>query len=129
MADTQRWWDTWLIRLAPLIHRWSGRIILTACIASIVGGWFAWGLAGNLKTDMAGLLPDSFRSVQTLRRIEERLGGLGSLRLAIECPDLAVAKRYAEALAPRLLDSPLVNYLDYKSAVAFFKQYGLLYLE
>ncbi|MCH7479435.1 MAG: hypothetical protein IIA14_15210 [SAR324 cluster bacterium] len=129
MAKKQRWWDTWLVRLAPLTHQRSGRIILTACIASVVGGWFAWGLTGNLKTDMAEMLPDSFRSVQTLRRIEERLGGLGSLRLTIECPELAVAKQYAEALAPRLLDSPLINYLDYKSDVTFFKQYGLLYLE
>jgi uncharacterized protein len=130
MSDKRHLWDAWLVRLAPLTHLRTARILILSIVFSIVGGYFASDLIHNLKTDLAELLPESFQSVKTLRRIEERLGGLGNLRLAIECPDLNVAIEYAETiLAPALLKSPIVNYLDYKNDIAFYKQYGLLYME
>jgi len=39
------------------------------------------------------------------------------------------SKAFAENLVPRLLASPIVNYLDYKNDAAFYKQNGLLLLD
>ncbi|MFQ5824469.1 MAG: RND family transporter [bacterium] len=96
-------------------------------MASIVGGYFASKLA--LQSDLAELLPESFESVKALNRIEEEVGGVGHLRIILETKKFAAAKAFANDLEPKLLTSPLVNYLDYKNDVAFYKKNALLFLE
>ena len=85
-------------QFVPLVHRRAGSILAIAVLVSGVAGWLALDILGTIKTDLADLLPRTYPSVQTLDRIDEKLGGLGILRIALECEDLPAAIAFAEAL-------------------------------
>ena len=102
-------------------------ILIAAIVLSAIGGYFASKL--TLQSDLAELLPESFESVKALNRIKEEVGGVGNLRIAIETKDFDAAVRFAERLGPRLLASPMINRVDYKNDVDFYKKNALLFLE
>ncbi|NIR50900.1 MMPL family transporter, partial [candidate division KSB1 bacterium] len=102
-------------------------ILIAALVLSAVGGYFAAKLP--LESDLAELLPDRFQSVQTLNRIRDEIGGVGHLRVILDTQNFEAAKKFAEDLEQRLLQSPIVNYVDYKNDVAFYKKNALLFLE
>ena len=110
-----------------LIYRNYIPILTVALVVSIIGGYYASKL--TLESDLAELLPDNFESVKALDRIKDEVGGVGNLQIVIESKDIEKAKAYAEALAPKLLANPIVNYLDYKNDTAFYKKNGLLLLD
>jgi len=102
-------------------------ILITALIASAVGGYFTSKL--TLQSNLAALLPDTFESVKVLNRIKEEIGGVGQVRIVLESKDFDAMRMFADELAPRLLASPLINYVDYKNDVAFYKRNALLFME
>jgi hypothetical protein len=99
---------------------------MVAVLTAVIGGFFASKL--SLRSDLAELLPKNLQSVKALERIQDEVGGIGNIKIIVESKDLEATKSFLEALAPELLQSPLVNYLDYKNDVAFYKKYGLLLL-
>jgi predicted RND superfamily exporter protein len=109
------------------IYKYYIPILLIAFVVSLIGGYYASKL--TLQSDLAELLPDSFESVKALNRIKDEVGAVGNLRIILETKNFEAAKAFANDLAPKLLASPLVNYLDYKNDVAFYKRNALLFLE
>jgi uncharacterized protein len=86
----------------------------------------------ELRTDFQDLLPEGQPSVLALRKIVERVGGVGTLNLAIESDDKQASKRFAEDLVAALrarLGHELQG-IDYTTAPvrAFFRKNGALYL-
>ncbi|MFQ6112620.1 MAG: hypothetical protein ACE5NG_00880, partial [bacterium] len=109
------------------VYRHYIPILIVALFASVVGGYFASKL--TLESDLAELLPGSFVSVKALERIKEEVGGIGNLLILLESDNFEAMKALANDLEPKLLASPIVNYLDYKNDVAFYKKNALLFLE
>ncbi len=114
-------------RACYFISKYYLYILAMALITAIVGGYYGSKL--KLETDLTALLPENFESVKALNRIKEEVGGIGQLRLVIETKDFNAAKRFANDLAPELLKSPVVKYVDYKNDVQFYKKNALLFLE
>lgn len=110
-----------------IVYRYYIPILVVALFTSLIGGYFTSKL--TLQSNLAELLPDNFESVKALNRIKDEVGGVGNLQIVIETKDIEKAKAFAENLAPRLLANPIVNYLDYKNDVAFYKKNGLLLLD
>ncbi len=117
----------YLHRKCDLIIRYYLPIILVAVLGAGVGAYYTARL--QLQTDLTALLPEHFESVQALKRIEEEVGGVGQLRVVIETADFSAAKKFAEDLAPQLLKSDFVKYVDYRNDVAFYRKNALLFLE
>ncbi len=114
-------------RTCYLISKYYLYIIIVAVVTAIIGGYYGSKL--KLETDLTALLPENFESVKTLNRIKEEVGGIGQLRLVIETKDFNAAKRFANDLAPELLKSPTIKYVDYKNDVQFYEKNALLFLE
>ena len=110
-----------------LISKYYIPILLVALIATAIGGFYASKL--TLQSDLSALLPDTFESVKALNRIKEEVGGVGQLQILVETKDYSAARNFIEVLGPRLLASPLINYVDYKNDVQFYKKNALLFLE
>lgn len=66
----RRWVETW-VRVS-VRHPWLSAAVWVALTALAL--WVASGLA--LKTDLAALLPRTYKSVEQLDRIKEKVGGL-----------------------------------------------------
>ncbi|RMD94358.1 MAG: hypothetical protein D6813_02360 [Calditrichaeota bacterium] len=113
-------WNRW-------IYKYYRSILITAFVLALIGGYLASKL--SLESDLSRLLPESFESVKALHKIEKEIGGVGNLRIIIETKDFEAAKSFADSLAPRLLASPYVNYIEYKNDVKFYKKNALLLLE
>ncbi|MCG8604321.1 MMPL family transporter [bacterium] len=119
-----------MIRFPPkpsFVYKNYVTILAIAVLLTAGGGYYAAKL--TLESDLAKLIPSNYESVKALERIKEEVGGVGNIKVIIEAQDIGAAKAFAEELGPKLLASPIVNYLDYKNDVAFYKKNGLLFLE
>jgi uncharacterized protein len=87
----------------------------------------------KLKSDFKELLPDTFQSVRDLDRIVARVGGTGSLIIAVEGDDQAAMIRFTNDLVARLKAAPpgYVNRVEYNVADTkdFFEKNKYLYME
>ena len=100
-----------LQKLHPFTYRYYGLILILALIASLIGGYFTSKL--TLESDLAELLPDSFVSVQTLERIKNEVGGIGNLEILLESNNYQSLESFANDIAPKLLGSTIIKYVDY----------------
>lgn len=116
-----------LPNIRSLPHRHHVAILVVAGVATAVGGYLTSKL--SLQSDLADMLPDRFESVKAVERMKQEVGGVGELRVVVETGNFAAATAFAEALEPKLLASPYVNYVDYKRDVAFYKRNALLFLD
>jgi predicted RND superfamily exporter protein len=120
---------TKLIRtLDAPIRRHSKGIVFLSVIMTVVGGYLTSKL--KLDTDLAALLPDSFTSVQALRKMESEVGGgTSSLRVALKSQDFSAATALAHQLAEALVESESVGSVDYQNDVDFYERNALLFLD
>ncbi len=86
-----------------------------------------------LKSNLKELLPPNYQSVRELNRVLERVGGVGSLIVAVEGPDEESNKRFLDDLAVRLQELPQgqIRYLSYKAddVRRFYEDRFLYYLD
>ncbi|HEX5036491.1 MAG TPA: MMPL family transporter [bacterium] len=87
----------------------------------------------KLKSDFKELLPDTFQSVVDLNRIVDRVGGTGTLIVAVEGDDQAAMIRFTEDLVAKLKAAPpgFVNRVEYNIADTknFFEKNKYLYMD
>ncbi len=107
-------------------------IWLTAILLTVLPAFF-FAKKLTLESDFKRLLPSDKQSVIVLNRIIEKVGGVGSLAIAIECEDYKATERFMEDLAVELRKLPekYVRFLDYNVSKAkqFFKDNRYLYME
>ncbi len=109
-----------------VIRRYYLYIVILALVFAGVGAYYTSKL--TLQTDLTALLPESFTSVKAYNEIKKKVGGIGELRIVIETQDFNAAVKFANELAPALLKSPYVKYVDYKNDVEFYEKNALLFL-
>jgi hypothetical protein len=104
-------------------------------VATFLGLTICFALAARhleLRTDFKNLLPDGQPSVVALEELMRRVGGLGTLNLAIESTDLRASKRFVEDLVAviRARLGEDIHSIDYTVAPIrrFYERYGSLYL-
>lgn len=132
-------------RLQPvvgLIYRRYWLFILTALLLtlgalySLIGGLFIEG-APLLKvnTNLASLIPKSYKSVQSLNKIKEKVSGIDKLEILIQSDDFDASLRFAKHLIPKLMalknptdGAPYIASIEYRNAVEFFEKYQLLFV-
>lgn len=87
----------------------------------------------KLKSDFKELLPAHFQSVRDLDRIVERVGGTGSLMVAIESEDSKASVRFAEDLVTQLKAYPpeFIQSIEYNvsDVIHFFEHNKYLYMD
>lgn len=121
-----------LDRYAGFLCRHPAAVLLFSLMVTGVAGLAAVRL--ELRSSFEELLPDSYRSVRDLRRLVERVGGLGTLVVAVEGDDLKASERFAEDLVVRLrtnLPPDYVQYVEYRvdQQRAFLERNKYLYAE
>ncbi|PIR17584.1 MAG: hypothetical protein COV46_03705 [Deltaproteobacteria bacterium CG11_big_fil_rev_8_21_14_0_20_49_13] len=86
----------------------------------------------SIKGDLKELLPDNYQSVKDLNATLERIGGVGSLIVVAESPNVNANKKFMDDLASRIEKLPegTIRYLDYKSddIKKFYEKYTLYYI-
>jgi len=109
------------------IRKHYGLILAVAAVSAGAGAYYSSKL--KLDSDLAALLPDSFQSVQALKRMEGEVGGTDQLRVALRTQDFDAAVRLADSLAVALSRSEYVGSVDYRNDVDFYERHALLFLD
>jgi uncharacterized protein len=117
-------------RFAAFVERRAGTIVLAFLLITVGFGFSLRQLV--LQTDFEDLLPEGQPSVVAFREINKRVGGMGTLNVAIESPDPAASKRFLEDLVKALRQkmAPQLHSIDYTVAPVrrFYEKNGVLYL-
>ncbi|MGI9628064.1 MAG: MMPL family transporter, partial [Longimicrobiales bacterium] len=108
------------------IRRFHKVILLLASLATAVGGYFTSQL--GLDTDLRRLIPSSYPSVQAAERVEQELGSVSQLRVALRSQSFDALVRLADVLAVELAQSDYVRSVDYVNDVEFYETNALLFL-
>jgi hypothetical protein len=116
---------------ARFIERHAGAVIVGFLLLT---AFFALSLRRlELRTSFEDLLPDGQPSVTALHEIVERVGGVGTLNVAIESEDKEASKRFARDLAAALQIRMAkdLHTIDWTMAPVrrFFEKNGVLYLK
>ncbi len=118
-------------RYARFLEQHAGKIVVAFLLLT---GFFALSLRKlELRTSFEDLLPDGQPSVKALEEIVRRVGGVGTLNVAIESTDKEASKRFARDLVAAL-QSKLgkeLQTIDWTMAPVrrFFEKNGVLYLK
>ena len=120
----QVWRGHFLCELLQRRFRW---ILVIAALATVAGGYFSSRL--SLESDLAALLPDSFKSVQALNQVRDEVGGVGVLRIVLASHDFPAMLRLAGDLEPRLEASEFIRDVEFRNDVEFYRKHALLFLD
>src|SRR5262249_6398569 len=95
-------------RFFIVYNRWLNRLRwpLAVLFVLLFAGSILVAKHLKLKSDFKELLPDTFQSVKDLNRIVDRVGGTGTLIVAVEGDDQPSMIRFTEDLVAKLKNSP-----------------------
>jgi hypothetical protein len=121
-------WD----RYASFVERRRGILLLGALALTVLGGLGASRL--QLKADFGELLPKDAPSLRELDRIQERMGGLNTLVVAVEGGDWKKRQQFVERAAKALREKippARLSHIDYKiiETRKHFEKYRYLYVD
>jgi hypothetical protein len=93
-------------RLATLQHRWA--VLFTIVALALAAGAVPLVMQLGLNSSFTALLPEDEPSVRDLEKVQDRVGGLNSLTVAIRSPsgDVEAMQEFASDLVPRLKELP-----------------------
>lgn len=106
-------------------------VLLITLASFVISLWAASSL--KLKSDLKELLPPNYESVQQLNRVLDRVGGVGSLIVVVQSPDVNANKHFMDDLASQLSALPegQIRYLTYKADAIrkYYEEHFLYYLD
>ncbi len=120
-------WSHYAERYATFLYRHHRAVILAGLILTLVSGYYVARL--RIDSDLGALLPEDYPSVQTLKQIQDKLGGVGNLRVVVTSDHPEKAKAFVSDLVAELNRDPLVHFVDYRVDKEFFRKYSLLYMQ
>ncbi len=111
------------------LHPW---LWLLSLLLTLIPSLY-WAMQLPLQSDFKYLLPQNKPSVINLNRIVGKVGGVGSLVVAIECDDYRATEKFINAFVERLKSMPpgYVRYVDYNVSRTkeFFTKNKYLYID
>jgi hypothetical protein len=113
--------------LAARNHRKPWQALALAAVLVLAGSFCARKL--SLSSDLVGLLPKSFPSVQDLEKLKKRFGGQGYLVVVGMNAEQDKLQQFADDMAPKLGGLSEIRYVNYKRSDAFFEERALYYAE
>ena len=118
-------------QVAHFLIRYSIPVCLISLLITVVFLFQVFKL--EIRTDFKELLPEKTQSVKDLNRIMERVGGLGTLSIAIESSDREANIRFVEDLVKNLYSElgDRIRYVDYsmKPIRDFVSSHVFLYMD
>lgn len=108
-------------------HRRPWLSLLFGFALLLAGSFFARSL--TLNANLVDLLPESFQSVQDIRQLRERFGGIGFVAVVGQGADEATLKRFADELSPVLERLPGVRSVEHRRPAEFFEKRALYFLD
>ncbi len=114
-------------KLPRLIYRHYIKIITLSVLMTILSAFSVKDL--GLKTNIAELLPKTYKSVSELEKIKQKVGGVGSLIVAVEGQDFEKLKQAATILAENLSEGSLVKNVEYQKDRKFLKDNALIFAD
>ncbi|MBI2609539.1 MAG: MMPL family transporter [Deltaproteobacteria bacterium] len=114
-------------KLASFHEKYYWLVLILAC------GLTAYSLTFlkkfKIDTNLAALLPQDYKSVQSLNRVIDKLGGLGNFIVLVENEDLETRKKFVRLAAKEIEAHPSIRYVDYEYEKSYFKEHLLLYVD
>lgn len=114
-------------RIAHFIYAHDVALLVGAILLSLLSVIAVRKLP--LQGDLARLLPDDQPSVVALRQVVKMLGGAGQLLILATPPDPVTGELFVEALGPELVKSKVINNVDYRRDLEFFKRHRFLFVD
>ncbi len=121
------WLENQLGALAVLSYRHP--IAVVAVVLISVGGAVYAARDLRLGADLTDLVPSDFKSMQDIRVLQDRFGGIGYVAVVGKGEDAEALRRFADETAPRLEALDSVAYVEYTRPVGFFEERALYYLD
>ena len=114
------------------VTRHPGKTALAALGVSALGLAFALNL--RIDTDLAGLLPRSYPSVQALDRLRDTVGGESAASVIVQSPSFEANRAFAETLIPIAMQmqgdgygEPYFVRHEYRKDVGFLERNALYF--
>ncbi len=132
-------------RMGPvvtLIYRRFWLIILVALLVTVgalyamIGGLVVEGGPKlRVNTNLVSLIPENYRSVQALNKIQAKVAGIDKLEILIQSDDFDASLRFGQHLLPKLMElpnpatgEPYIGTIEYRNDIEFFEKHQLLFL-
>lgn len=112
--------------IGRVAHHHAGKVVALFALSVLPALFIARDL--QLREDFGELLPDGYPATEDLNIVAEKIGGTAFMVVAVDASDPDRAKRFADALAPRLNKLEGVLYTEGRVDVNFLKDRGLLFL-
>ncbi|HEY0138222.1 MAG TPA: MMPL family transporter [Nannocystis sp.] len=111
-------WIAWVLRFHRLV-------LVLAVVVTALAGWQASRL--HIDSDLRSLLPAGDPVLVSLDRIETSFGALGSVNIVVKDGTPEQRRAFADELAARIAESPLVRDVEYRLRSEFFADHALYY--
>ena len=120
------------IRFIPrFILRFPVLVLAVGLVLSVIG--VRQALTLTIDTDIATLLPPSFKSVQALRKLQDTVGAETTVDVAIHSASFDANRRFAEAFVPQMMamqapeGGAYFTRVDFKRDVRFITENALYF--
>lgn len=118
----------WLVRTnLHLALTWHWLVVLVAVLMTVLAAHYARQIA--LHTSFADLLPQDSETVQTLREVSRKIGGIGYVTILLHSPNLDKVQAFIKELSVELERLPHVRYVNYRVETEFYKKYNPLFID
>ncbi len=119
----------WLVIVAAIL-------VTLVALYSLIGGLVVEGGPKlRVNTDLSSLIPQNYKSVESLNKIKAKVAGIDKLEILIQSDDFESSLRFGEHLLPLLMalenpatGEPYLSTIEYRQDVEFFERNQLLFL-
>ncbi len=100
--------------------------VLLALAVTVTLGY--WGIKIPLRTNIEDLFPETTPHVVQAKLTRERLASSSQVMFVVTSPDKDANIRFVTDLANKLLENPLIQSVEYRRDISFFKKNAVLFL-
>jgi predicted RND superfamily exporter protein len=117
-------------RIARFVLRYYILIIAVSIAAAGISFPRAMNLFANIDTDLTKLLPEHYKSVESINQIRKMFKTTKALSVIVENPDPAKAKSFAVGLAQEVEKDPSVSSAEIKKrGYEFFDKHKMFFID
>ena len=111
-----------------LITRHAGRVCVVLIVLTVLSTWAASRLTVN--TNQLDLISQDLRQVKDVKRVNDMIGGIGHLIVALRGKDPELLQKVSDDLAKEFkADEEHVREVTYRVAAEFLRLNGALFME